>query len=333
MEQLEFKYPYVLYLLIPYALMLGWYLYRRLFRASSAVAVSSEELYQVHESFRTRTYRLMPVLRFIAILCLIIALARPGKGIHYSSVKNLGIDIMVALDLSGSMDAEDFKPKNRLTVAKKVVEEFVKKRESDRIGLVVFASEAYLQCPLTVEHNMIVDIIDELELGSIDPRSTAIGDALALAASRMIDSKAKSTIILLITDGENNSGTIDPETAAETAKEMGVKIYSVGIGSEGYVTHASRGRNILGMKPQVLSRFDTTLIEKTSKITGGRFYRATSSGVLWEKIREIDLLEKTEIDVKIYHEFFDRFQVFLIIAMSAFFLEIILRSVYYRKIP
>lgn len=331
MTQLEFKNAYFLYLLIPYGLVLGWYLYRRLFRASSAVAVSSEALFNVHKSFRTRTYRLMPVLRFIAIFCLIIALARPGKGVHYSSIKNLGIDIMVALDVSGSMRGEDFKPNNRLSVAKQVVKDFVDKRKSDRIGMVVFAGEAYLQCPLTVEHNMIKDIVDEVDFGTVSVDGTAIGDAVALAASRMMESKAKSKIILLITDGMNNRGTIDPETAAKTCRDLDIKIYSVGIGREGRVP-VSDPRAFFG-KSYIMSHFDPEVLKKASEVTGGKFFRATSSGVFWEKVREIDMLEKSEVDLNIYHEFYDRFQVFLIISMALFFLEVVLRSIYYRKIP
>lgn len=279
MTQFEFKNPYFLYLLIPYAVMVIWYLYRRLYRASSAVAVSSEALFPVHKSIRTRTYRFMPLLRFIAIFCLIVSLARPGKGVHYSSIKNLGIDIMIALDVSGSMRGEDFQPKNRLAVAKQVVKDFVGKRGSDRIGMVVFAGEAYLQCPLTVEHNMIKDIVDEVDFGTVSVDGTAIGDALALSASRMMESKAKSKVILLITDGMNNRGAMDPETAAQTCRDLDIKIYSVGIGREGRVP-VSNPQAFFG-KSYIMSHFDPEILEKASEMTGGSFIvppPAVSSG-------------------------------------------------------
>jgi len=331
MWQLEFKHPYALLLLVPYALMIFWYLYGRVYGHDSVIAVSSEKIIDKRKTFRVRTYRYVPALRFLAILFLIIALARPGQGIHYSSIKNLGIDIMVVLDVSGSMAGEDFQPKNRLAVAKDVVRDFIKKRESDRIGMVIFAGEAYLQCPLTSEHDMLTDLADEIDFDSVSVDGTAIGDALALAASRMMDSKAKSRIILLITDGMNNRGTIDPETAAETCKDLGIKIYSVGIGSEGRVSYPNPG-GFFG-KRYLVNHFDPAMLEQASSLTGGKFYRATSSGVFWDNMKEINMLEKSEVDLKIYHEFYDKFEIFLILAVSLFFVEILMRSAYYRKIP
>jgi len=331
-SQIEFKNPLFLFLLIPYFAMVFWYIFNKVYNRDSAIAISSENVINRRVSFRARTYRLLPVLRFIAVLLLILALSRPGRGIHYSSIKNLGIDIMVALDVSGSMSGEDFQPKNRLTVAKQVIADFIKKRKSDRIGMVVFAGEAYLQCPLTVEHNMISEIVDEMDFDTVDIRGTAIGDAIALAASRMMDRKAKSKIILLLTDGMSNMGTIDPETAAKTCAEMGIKLYTVGIGKEGWVNYPGPGGLVFG-KRRVFNHFDEGILRKVSGMTGGKFYRATSSGVLWESVRDIDMLEKSEVELKIYHEFFDKFQVFLIISMSLFFLETLLRSIVYRKIP
>ena len=329
MDQLEFKYPLVLLLLIPYAVMVFWYLYRRIGRRGPALGLSSRRILKERRSFRVSTYRFLPVLRFLAIMMLIIAMARPGRGISYSSVKNMGIDIMVVMDLSPSMMGEDFQPKNRLAVAKQVVEDFISRRKTDRIGMVVFAGEAYLQCPLTVEHDMIMDIIKEVDFDSVGEDGTAIGDALALAASRMMDSEAKSRMILLITDGMNNRGTIDPETAAKTCKEMGIKIYSVGIGKDGKVPYPG---GLFG-KQYVMNHFDPEVLQKASDMTGGRFYRATSTGVLWDNIKDIDMLEKSRIDVRIYHEFHDRFEFFLLCAMVLFFVEVMARSLVYRKIP
>ncbi|HOW82533.1 MAG TPA: VWA domain-containing protein, partial [Spirochaetota bacterium] len=199
MAQLEFKNPLLLLLLAPYAALVLWYFYARVYRRDSAVALSSERVLTKRRSFRVATYRFLPALRFAAILLLLVAVARPGKGVHYTSVKNLGIDIVIALDVSGSMQGEDFQPKNRLAVAKQVVADFISKRKHDRIGMVVFAGEAYLQCPLTVEHDMLTDILQEVDFGTVATDGTAIGDALGLAASRMTDDKAKSRIILLLT--------------------------------------------------------------------------------------------------------------------------------------
>ncbi len=332
MYDLEFKNPEYLFLLIPWGVMIVYYYLRRLYRSESAIAISSERIVTKRRSIRVKTYRLLSPLRFFAIFILILALSRPGKGIDYSSVKNLGIDIIIALDVSDSMMGEDFQPRNRLEVAKQVIKDFIVQRRSDRIGMVVFSGDAYLQCPLTIEHQMIIDLVDELDFNTVEEDGTAIGDALALALSRMIDRKSTSRIILLLTDGMNNRGIIDPETAAKACAEMGVKIYTVGIGKEGRVTYPSRGGFIFG-KRYLYNHFDETGLREIAGITSGKFYRAKSSGILWENIKDIDRLEKSEINIRVYHEFYDRFQYFLIVALSLFFSEIILRSVFYRKLP
>ncbi len=334
MVQLEIKNPLFLLLLIPWAAMVVWYIYRKVYDYESAMAASSESVVTRRNSFRAATYRFLPILRFLAILLLIIAMARPGKGIHYSSIKNLGIDIMIALDVSGSMRGEDFEPKHRLAVAKQVIKDFINRREGDRIGMVVFAGEAYLQCPLTVEYTMIGDIVDEIDFETVPVDGTAIGDALGLAAARMMDSKSESRIILLLTDGMNNRGSIDPETAAKTCVDLGIRIYSVGIGKEGRVPYSIPGAGgfFLG-KQYLVNHFDETILREISDMSGGKFYRAQSSGVLWQNVKEIDRLEKSEVILKKFHEFYDKFQWLLIAAAGLFFLEIILRSVVYRKIP
>lgn len=332
MPGLEFKNPEFLLLLIPFLAMVFFFIYKHLYRRNTAIAVSSERIITKRGSIRVKTYRFMNLFRFITIFFLIIALARPGRGIHYSSVKNTGIDIMITLDTSGSMMGEDFQPKNRLGVAKTVIKDFISRRRTDRIGLVVFSGDAYLQCPLTLEHQMVLDIVEDVDFHTVDEDGTAIGEALTLAASRMMDSRAKSKIILLLTDGMNNRGSIDPETAAKACSEIGIKIYSVGIGKEGRVPYPAGAAFMMGQR-YLYNHFDETSLKNISNITSGKFYRATSSGVLWENIRDIDMLEKSEVDVKVYHEFYDKFQIFLLMAAVLFFMEIILKSVFYRKIP
>lgn len=331
MSYLEFKNPMLLLLLIPWALMLFWFIYRKLYDREAAVAISSESVVRARTSIRARTYRFLSVLRFAAILLLIIALARPGRGVDYSSIKNLGVDIMVTMDVSLSMLAEDFQPKNRLAVSKQVIKDFVSRRTTDRIGMVVFAGEAYLQCPLTLEHQMIQDIADEVDFDSVHVDGTAIGDAIALATARMMDSKAKSRIILLVTDGMNNRGSIDPETAAKAAAEMGIKIYTVGIGRKGETVPYPSG--IPMMKQQIMVDIDEDSLRNIAEITGGKYFNATSSGVLWQNFKDIDRMEKSQVELKQYHEFYDRFQWFLAAAAALFFAEMLLRSVVYRKVP
>jgi len=337
LARIEFQNPLFLLLFIPYAAMLFWYFFKKYHRRGAAFALSSESIIIKKTSLRSRTYRFMPAIRFLSILFLIIALARPGKGVTYTSVKNLGIDIMIALDVSGSMQAEDFKPSNRLTVAKKVVKDFILKRKADRIGLVVFAKEAYLQCPLVIDHEIIADIVDEIEYGTVDPTRTAVGDGVSLCVSRLMERQAKSRIILLLTDGANNSGSIDPETAAQSAAELGIRIYSVGIGIPGVAAPMPGTGNMaldfFFQGRRMVSDLDIDSLKKISEITSGRFYNATSTGVFWENIQDIDRLEKSEAEVKVYHEFFDRFRIFIALSACLFFLEILLKSAFYRKMP
>ena len=329
MEQFEFKYPLALFLLIPYAAAVFVFFRMKINSRGAAISISSKAVLRTAATIKTRTYTYLPLLRFLSILSLIIALATPGRGITNSSVKNSGIDIMIVLDLSLSMQAEDFEPKNRLEVAKHVVTDFIKRRVNDRIGLVIFAGEAYLQCPLTVEHDALIELIDEINFDTISVDGTAIGDALALGASRMINDDSKSRIILLITDGVNNRGIIDVPTAAKACKEFGIKIYSIGIGQEGRVPYPG---GFFG-KRYMYNTFDPSLLIEASNITGGKFYRAESSGVFWEGMSEIDALEKSVMNVKRYHRFYSKASNFLIAAMVFFFLEILLRSLVYRKIP
>ncbi len=331
MWHLEFKSPLMLLLLVPWAFMLFWFLFRKLYKREAAIAVSSSGIVSLRRSIRTITYRFLPGLRFAAILLLIIALSRPGKSVTYTSVQTLGIDIMIAMDLSGSMRGEDFEPRNRMEVSKQVIRDFIALRTSDRIGLVVYAGEAYLQCPLTLEHRMISDIVSEVDFYTVHADGTAIGDAIALAASRMIDSKSKSKIIVLITDGRNNTGQIDPDTAAKAAGELGIKIYTVGIGTKGkpvpYPT------SVPFMKQYMMEDLDDDSLKRIAQETGGKYYNATSRGVFWQNIKDIDRLEKSQAATKQYYEFYDGFQWFLIAAAGLFLSEVLLRSLVYRKVP
>jgi Ca-activated chloride channel family protein len=324
---LDFKNPYFLLLLIPWAAGCVWYIVGKRYKLESAISVSSKKVVTRRRSFREQTYRFLPVLRMLSVFFLIIALARPGKGVEFTSVKQPGIDIMIALDVSPSMSSQDFQPKNRLEVAKKVVSDFITLRKNDRIGLVIFSGEAYFQCPLTLETDMLKDIIADVSFDSADKEGTAIGEGVALAASRMAESKAKSKVILLLTDGMNNRGVVDPETAAKMCTQLGIKIYTVGIGKKHVnVPFFSRMKVFQ-------DHYDPESLKKMADITGGKFYSAESGSVLWENIKDIDRLERTDFEVRRYYEFYDKFQIPLLIAMVLFFIEILFRSVVYRKIP
>lgn len=327
-----FKYPLFLLLLIPLFTYLYFYIFRQAGKLSASVAISSKEIIKKRESIKTRTYPYIGYARFISLFLLIIALAAPGKNISYTSIKNRGIDIMIALDLSGSMRGEDFQPDNRLVVAKRVVSDFISKRKNDRIGLVVFAGNSYLQCPLIVDHEIIKDIVADLDFDSVEEDGTAIGDAIALAASRMVDTATKGKMILLITDGMNNRGEIDPETAAKTCSDMNIKVYTVGIGKDGKVPYSNPAGS-MWPKQYLLNQFNEESLKSTAETTGGVYFRAESTGVFTASMEQIDRIEKSESDVKVYNELDDRSGIFLITGVLIFFLEITLRSLFYRKLP
>lgn len=327
-----FKYPFFLLFLIPYFVYLYFYIFRGYGRSDASVAVSSQQIIKKRESIRTRTYPYLGYARFISVFLLIIALAAPGRNISYTSIKNRGIDIMIALDLSGSMRGEDFQPDNRLEVAKRVVSDFISKRSNDRIGLVVFAGNSYLQCPLIVDHEIIRDIVTDLDFNSVEEDGTAIGDAVALAASRMTGPGSEGKIILLITDGVNNRGEIDPETAAKTCSDMNIKVYTVGIGKEGKVPYPNPA-GPMWPKQYLYNQFNEESLKSIAETTGGVYFRAESAGVFTASMEQINRLEKSENDVKVYNEFDDRSGVFLVSAILIFFLEITLRSLFYRKLP
>lgn len=328
MADFEFSRPLFLLLFLPYIYMLYLFFFKGSFKRGAAVAISSKEIVSDVKSFKVITYPFMVHLRFVVLFLLIISLAGPGRGISFTSIKSHGIDIMIALDLSLSMSAEDFDP-NRLAVSKSVIKDFISKRESDRIGLIVFAGEAYLQCPMTLEHEILTEIVDELDFETVKEQGTAVGDAIALSVSRLMESSTKTRIVLLITDGVSNRGFIDPETAGKAASDMQIKIYAIGVGSEGEVAFTSPD----GRRGRFLNHFDESALRSVAEITGGKFYRADDAMGLAQSIKDIDALEKSEFRNKKYYQFHDKSRPFIILAVSLLFLEIILKSFYYRKIP
>lgn len=241
-------------------------------------------------------------LRLAAFTLLVVALARPQLGYTWERSLTEGIDIQIALDVSGSMGAEDFQPKDRLTVAKEVVNRFIDERTGDRIGLVAFSGGAVTKAPLTTDRRMLRFLVDSLELGSL-PRGTAIGVALATAAARLRDSHAASRVIILVTDGVNNAGEVDPSSAAALCKGLGIKVYTIGVGTGGRVPVRTGMRDpVTGQTTQRrvwrVMPVDEELLQKIAERTGGRSYRATDRRALAAVFDEIDRLEKTELEVK-----------------------------------
>ncbi len=279
---------------------------------------------------------ILAVLKCLAIALLVIALARPQRGIKETEITTEGIDIILTLDVSTSMLAEDFKiggkRYNRLEVAKRVIRDFIEERSADRIGLVVYAGQAYSQCPLTVDYGVLLDLLDKVDIGMIDD-GTAIGTAIATSLNRLRESEAKSKVIILLTDGVNNAGKIDPQTAAEMAKTLDVKIYTIGVGTKGpvpYPVKDFRGRTVYR---EVTIPIDDESLEKIAQTTGGEYFRATDTGSLEKIFETIDELEKTPSEATIYTEYHELFAYFAFLGLFFILAEVILRNTRFRSLP
>ncbi len=279
-----------------------------------------------------RESNILFVLRMIVIVLVIIALARPQAGSKQEEVTTEGIDIIIALDISSSMLAEDFKPKNRLEVAKIVAKDFVKGRKSDRIGMVVFAGQSYTQCPLTLDYGVLLSLIDEVKIGMVED-GTAIGMAIANAVNRLRDSKAKSKVIILLTDGRNNRGELAPLTAAELARALNIWIYTIGTGGKGMALYPIEDPIFGKRYVQLPVEIDEELLQQIANRTNGKYFRAVDKKSLEFIFNEISKMEKTKIEVKEYTQYNELFVPFLIVAVILFGTEIILANTIFRKIP
>lgn len=277
-------------------------------------------------------YQLMPLVRLLVYVFLVTALARPQKFSSEREYSTKGVDIVISLDISGSMLAEDFKPENRIAVAKQEAAKFIRGRENDRIGLVVFARKAFTQCPLTLDYDVLIELLQDIQIGMISD-GTAIGMGLATAVNRLRDSKAKSKVIILITDGASNAGNIDPITAAELAKAFGIKVYAICIGRGGLVPFPINDPLFGKRYVQAEVEIDEMVLKRIADITHGLFFRARDSKALGEIYEKINQLEKTEIKVKEYRSFDERFAYFLIPGLLLLLLELMIRNTIAVKIP
>lgn len=288
----------------------------------------------INPSARVKLIFIPRVLRCCSILLLVFALARPQAGQKNEEISNQGIDIMLVMDTSSSMKAIDFKPENRFEAAKKVAKEFVKGRRYDRIGIVVFSGLAYTQCPLTSDHDSILNFLDQSHIGMTEIDGTAIGSAIATAANRLKGSTGKSRVMILVTDGRNNMGEIDPLTASQAASAMDIKIYAIGAGQPGGalypVDDPMWGRQYVKIPEQEL---DETTLAKIAETTGGRYFRATDTDSLARIFKQIDEMEKTEIKTLKYTSYNELFIYFLWPALLLFGFELFLSNIYLRKIP
>lgn len=316
-----------LYLIMPIILL--WYIFKNKKQYASLSFSAFDGLDQIPKTLKIRLRHLPFVLRFFSIALLIFCLARPQSTSSRKSVNSEGIDIVITMDISSSMLAQDFKP-NRLEVAKEKAIEFITERTNDRVGLTIFAGEAFTQSPITIDHDVVKNLLRELETGLIKD-GTAIGDGLATAINRLKDSKAESKVAILLTDGVSNTGFIAPETAADLASTFGIKVYTIGIGTMGkapYPTTGSFGQRTVMMDVEI----DEEILQNIANLTGGKYFRATDNESLQEVYKQIDELEKTKIDVSYYNNYSEEFLLFALLATGLFLVEIILKYTYLRTL-
>ena len=328
---LEFLNPEYFILLGVIPIIILWnYLNRD--KLNNSIKFSNSAAFQDSSNFYSKFKSILKYLRLISLLLIITALARPQVIDTSTRVKtNSGIDIIIAIDVSASMLAKDLKP-NRLDALKNVADEFIKNRVSDRIGLVEYAGESYTKTPLTTDKSIILRSLKEIKYNNIIEGGTAIGMGLATSVNRIKDSKAKSKVIILLTDGVNNAGFIDPVTAAELAKEFEIKIYSIGLGTNGLALSPvgidSRGKfNYANVQVEI----DEKLLTQISEMTGGKYFRATDNNRLKEIYSDIDMLEKTEIEEFKYYSVDEKFRYFLLPAIILIVFEIIMKLTLLRS--
>mgnify|MGYP000947017792 CR=1 FL=1 len=329
-EGLTFKNPELFYLLLVILPMAAWYIFRQKRNTASIQVSSTASLFRAPKTIRHYLRHLVFILQMIALAFFVVVLARPQSSRSWENVTTEGIDIVIALDISSSMLARDFAP-DRLEAAKNVAMEFISGREHDRMGLVVFAGEAFTQCPLTTDRAVLLNLFKDIKSGLIED-GTAIGNGLATAVNRIKDSQAVSRVIILLTDGENNRGEVAPMTAAEIAKTFGIRVYTVGVGSMGtapYPVQTPFGIELREMEVKI----DEPLLTQMAEVTGGKYFRATGNKKLEEIYKEIDQLEKSKIDVQQFSRRSEEFLPFAIAGILFLLISLFLRVTIFRNIP
>jgi len=329
-EEITFANPGFLYLLILLPLLGVWYWYKLQHNDPGLQLSSTSGFYVTRKSWRQYMIHILFAFRIIALGLLIIALARPQSTSRSRDVSIEGIDIVMAMDVSSSMLAQDLRP-DRLEAAKDVASDFIAGRPDDRIGLVIFSGESFTQSPLTSDHSMIRNLFKDIESGMIED-GTAIGDGLATSINRLKESDAISKVIILITDGVNNAGSIDPLSAAEIAKIYGLRIYTIGVGTMGVAPYPVQ--TPFGVQYQNMEvKIDEGILKQVAEVTGGRYFRATSNKKLKEIYEEIDQLEKSKIDVTEFSRRHEEFLPLALLALALLLMEIILRNTIFRTTP
>lgn len=318
---------YLLFLLIP---VIAWYVLKNKSDRAGMRISALEGFENAPYTYKHYLQHIIFGFRALAVALLVIALARPQSVDKWEDISTEGIDIVMSMDISSSMLARDFKP-DRLEASKELATEFISGRSDDRIGLVVFSGESFTQCPLTTDHAVVINMMRDIETGMIED-GTAIGMGLATAVNRLKDSKAKSKVIILMTDGVNNMGDISPVTAADIAKTFNIKVYTIGVGSRGmapYPVQTPYGKQYRNMKVEI----DEEVLKDIAETTNGKYFRATDNNRLKQIYREIDKLEKSKIDVKEFRKKSEEYLIFVIIAGALLFIEVLVRNTLLRGLP
>ena len=322
MIAIKFAQPWFLILLSVVPLLVAWYIWRQSRNNPSLTVSSAEQLNLFRRSFRHSLRHIVFAFRLLLLILLILILARPQSTDKWQDVTTEGIDIMLAVDISGSMLARDFRP-DRIEAAKNVATEFISGRPYDRMGLVVFSGESFTQCPLTTDHATLINLLREIRSGMIED-GTAIGMGLATAVNRLKDSDAKSKVVILLTDGVNNRGAIDPLTAADLALTFNIRVYTIGVGSMGtapYPVPTPFGTEFRNVPVEI----DEDVLKDISQKTGGQYFRATDNNKLLEVYKEIDEMEKSKIDVREINRKTEEYMPFAIAAVLLMLAELIAR--------
>ncbi|MBS7410273.1 MAG: VWA domain-containing protein [Bacteroidales bacterium] len=329
---MEFAKPIFLWLFLLYIPLIVWYILKNK-KSDAAIRISSVSAFsKLPTSYKVYLKHFLFVVRLAALGCVIIILCRPQTHDSWESSKTEGTDIVISLDVSTSMLARDFNP-DRFEAAKEVASKFINGRESDNIGIVIFAGESFTLVPMTTDKAVLVNYIKEIKMGMLED-GTAIGDGLATAINRIKDGKAKSKSIILLTDGSNNTGVVAPLTAADIAAKYGIKVYTIGVGTTGSALFPV-GVNVYGKVEyqQLPVVIDEATLKSIANKTGGKYFRATSKHVLKEIFSEIDKLEKTELDVRKYNQTEDNYMPWALLLLALLLIDIIARHTVLRNIP
>jgi Ca-activated chloride channel family protein len=329
MNGITFHSPAFLYLLLLVPAVVAYYIFKQQKANASLRMPGLKQFDGAGKTFRHYLRHILFGLRSAAIALFILILARPQATDSYQNVSTEGIDIVLALDISGSMLARDFKP-DRLEASKNVATEFISGRPYDRIGLVVFSGESFTQCPITTDHAVLINLLREIKSGMIED-GTAIGNGLATAVNRIKDSDAKSRVVILLTDGVNNRGEVSPATAAGIAKTFGIRVYTIGVGTQGvapYPVQTPFGVQYQDMQVEI----DEAILRDIARETGGKYFRATDNDKLLQVYNEIDKLEKSKIDVKEYSRKEEKYLVPAVLAFVLLAFELLARFILFRNL-